>query len=339
MTPIVQVIPDFDTPLHLHQPEYEEYVDPEGGTKFILINKENSDSRWVPDLKQERTLEDSARIAARTAEVLYELGMDVEQDEKEQTEWLKKHPYKAHPQEINRLPIGTDPTELIKIIEKCKRNNAIYNTDSKYDLQEACYKQITMEDGTPVDVPIFEFDVKVEGRLAGSRQDARIGISARYGLDGRDESGTANPFAPMPPQDLYTSKVALKLSALLNEYDKQVVKDAVQLRTYITNRLIEISACGNTKDELRALELLGKVSDVGLFVEKSEINVVHTNSASLEHAIKDKINRLLGNANIEIEDAEYTVPAGAELRPLEDEWAEENQSGFEEDEKTGLQLE
>ena len=80
----------------------------------------------------------------------------------------------------------------------------------------------------------------------------------------------------------------------------------MQLRTYITNRLIEISNCGNSKDELRALELLGKISDVGLFVEKSEITVVATTSAAIEHSIKDKINRLLGQHNLEIEDAVFT---------------------------------
>jgi hypothetical protein len=98
---------------------------------------------------------------------------------------------------------------------------------------------------------------------------------------------------------------ALKLTALINEYDRQVVKDVFQLRTYITNRLIEISGCGSTKEELRALELLGKISDVGLFVEKSEINVTLTSPAQLEHAIKEKINRILGRENIEIDEAEF----------------------------------
>lgn len=98
---------------------------------------------------------------------------------------------------------------------------------------------------------------------------------------------------------------ALKLTALLNEYDRQVVKDVFQLRTYITNRLIEISGCGSTKEELKALELLGKISDVGLFVEKSEVNITMTSPAQIEHAIKEKLNRLLGRENIEIDEAEF----------------------------------
>lgn len=117
---------------------------------------------------------------------------------------------------------------------------------------------------------------------------------------------------------------ALKLTALLNEYDRQVVKDVFQLRTYITNRLVEISGCGNTKDELRALELLGKISDVGLFVEKSEINITTTSPAQIEHAIKEKLNRLLGRENIQIEEAEL-VEDDEELEEEEYEEYEEEE--------------
>ena len=116
---------------------------------------------------------------------------------------------------------------------------------------------------------------------------------------------------------------ALKLTALLDEYDRQVVKDVAQLRTYITNRLVEISGCGNTKDELRALELLGKISDVGLFVEKSEINITTTSPAQIEHAIKEKLNRLLGRENIQIEEAEYTEEE--EELPIEEEEYEDDE--------------
>jgi len=95
-----------------------------------------------------------------------------------------------------------------------------------------------------------------------------------------------------PPQ-LYQGNVALKLSALLSEYDQRVILDAVQARTYITNRLLEISACGEPKSELRAIELLGKLSDVGAFTEKSEITITHRSSVDLKQAIQEKITRLI----------------------------------------------
>jgi hypothetical protein len=102
------------------------------------------------------------------------------------------------------------------------------------------------------------------------------------------------------PPELYQGAVALKLGALLSEYDHRVVLDAVQARTYITNRLIEISACGDTKNELRALELLGKMSDVGAFTEKSEITITHRTSTDIRQVIQEKINRLLQGSVVDV---------------------------------------
>ena len=95
------------------------------------------------------------------------------------------------------------------------------------------------------------------------------------------------------PPALYQGNVALKLAALLTEYDHRVVVDATQARTYIMNRLLELSTCGDTKSELRALELIGKMSDIGAFTEKSEITITHRSSSDLKQVIEQKINRLL----------------------------------------------
>jgi hypothetical protein len=102
-----------------------------------------------------------------------------------------------------------------------------------------------------------------------------------------------SPQASYNPPNLYQGNVALKLSALLNEYDHRVILDATQARTYITNRLLEISSCGDAKQELRAIELLGKLSDVGAFAEKSEITITHRTSDDLKNVIADKIQKLL----------------------------------------------
>lgn len=117
--------------------------------------------------------------------------------------------------------------------------------------------------------------------------------SARGGTYNNPLPAPAKHAAPPLPNNIYSTATALKLAALLSEYEKQVVRDAAQLRTYVTNKLIEISGSGNPRDELRALELLGKVSDVGLFVEKSEIKITHTATAELEDSLRGKIERLL----------------------------------------------
>lgn len=109
------------------------------------------------------------------------------------------------------------------------------------------------------------------------------------------------PSSSYNPPNLYKGSVAVKLGALLDSYDGQVINDAVQARNYITNRLLEISQCGDVKYELRAIELLGKLSDVGAFTEKSEITVTHKTSDDLRKAIQDKIQRLLNMDVVDVE--------------------------------------
>ena len=123
------------------------------------------------------------------------------------------------------------------------------------------------------------------------------------------------------PTGLFDTYTAVKLATILSEYDKKVIDDTAQLRTYITNRLLEESKCGDTKHEIRALELLGKISDVGLFSEKTEISITHTTD-SLQHAIKDKIDRLMGMVGSNVQDAEFEeVESEVELEEIESEVA------------------
>lgn len=113
------------------------------------------------------------------------------------------------------------------------------------------------------------------------------------------ERGGAPSEAVNPPQ-LYQGNVAVKLSALLNEYDHRVLMDAAQARTYITNRLLEISSCGEAKHELKAIELLGKLSDIGAFTDKSEVTVTHRTSNDLKSVIEEKLHRLMTGNIIDI---------------------------------------
>jgi hypothetical protein len=67
------------------------------------------------------------------------------------------------------------------------------------------------------------------------------------------------------------------------------------------------STYGDTKFELKALELLGKHSDIGLFTERSEITINYKNPEDLENAIKERVKRLL---NADVVDV---TPIGADL--------------------------
>ena len=105
--------------------------------------------------------------------------------------------------------------------------------------------------------------------------------------------GNGNTLSPALTQ----TNTAYATAAFLRNYGQMLAFDVVQVRAAITHKLMEIADCGDIKHELRALELLGKHSDVGLFTERSEITINYKTPESLENAIKERIKRLL-NADI-----------------------------------------
>lgn len=90
---------------------------------------------------------------------------------------------------------------------------------------------------------------------------------------------------------------ALAASAFLKQYGQALAADVIQVRAALTNKLMEIANCGDPKYELKAIELLGKHSDIGLFTERSEITVNYNSPDALESAIKERVKRLL-NADV-----------------------------------------
>lgn len=90
---------------------------------------------------------------------------------------------------------------------------------------------------------------------------------------------------------------ALAASAFIRTYGHNLAHDITEVRAALTNKLLEIANCGETKFELKALELLGKHSDISLFTERSELTINYNSPEALETAIKERIKRLL-NADV-----------------------------------------
>jgi len=81
--------------------------------------------------------------------------------------------------------------------------------------------------------------------------------------------------------------------SILDEFSHAVVQQAVEIRHLVTNKLIIDSDNVDPRVRLRALELLGKISDVGLFTDRSEVVVTHQSSAELENRLREKLQRLM----------------------------------------------
>jgi hypothetical protein len=93
--------------------------------------------------------------------------------------------------------------------------------------------------------------------------------------------------------------------AYLDEYGRAVVNHAIELRHTVTNRLIEESQNPDPRIRIRALELLGKVSDVGLFTDRTEVTITHQTTDELRLKLRAKLQRLV-NPPV-IQDAEVKL--------------------------------
>jgi hypothetical protein len=106
-------------------------------------------------------------------------------------------------------------------------------------------------------------------------------------------------------KELGKTAVALRLGHYISDYDKQVIEDKIQVRNLVTNRLLEISEHEDPKYSLKALELLGKASD--LFTERAELTITHKTSDELKDALRARIEKLM-----QLED-KNTVPHSENL--------------------------
>ena len=118
------------------------------------------------------------------------------------------------------------------------------------------------------------------------------------------KEATVKRVAALKPQQL------LFADKLLKEWGHSVVESATQVRHLIMNKLLHETEHEDARIRLRALELLGKISDVGLFSERVEITHTHQTADDLRASLREKLNRLVivqQDAPAEIDDAEFDV--------------------------------
>lgn len=95
----------------------------------------------------------------------------------------------------------------------------------------------------------------------------------------------------------------LETHRILDEYGRIVVGQAVEIRNMVVNKLVIESENPDPRVRLKALELLGKTTEVDLFSNKQEITVNH----KAPDALRDKLREKLETLKSDIEDADYEV--------------------------------
>jgi len=84
------------------------------------------------------------------------------------------------------------------------------------------------------------------------------------------------------------------LVGMLTAYDWSFVEQAKELRGYAVAQILEEVKHPDARIRLKALDMLGKVTEVALFTERVEVKKTEMSDVELEARIKDKLNRFMG---------------------------------------------
>lgn len=158
-----------------------------------------------------------------------------------------------------------------------------------------------------------------ELEVAAATAETLVDLGAPLEFEGNGDSLRnllKNTITGKNKKALTSLPTAAAAGAFLREYGQMVAMDVVEIRTAITNKLLEIANCGDRRYELKALELLGKHSDVGLFTERSEITINHNDPVKLEEAIKERIKRLIHAEVIEASPASLDLDSELDIAPF-----------------------
>lgn len=102
----------------------------------------------------------------------------------------------------------------------------------------------------------------------------------------------------LPPVKDLTPGTIINLEAILSEWDQEVLDVGRRLRNYVTNKLIMESVDPDARQRMKALENLGKISSVGLFSDRVEVNVTHRSIDNIETELRKTLELYMGEAQL-----------------------------------------
>jgi osmotically-inducible protein OsmY len=91
-----------------------------------------------------------------------------------------------------------------------------------------------------------------------------------------------------------TPPAVRKLVGMLTAYDWAFVEQAKELRGYAVSQILEETKHPDARIRLRALDMLGRVTEVALFTDRMEIKKTELSDKEIDEKIKEKLNRFMG---------------------------------------------
>lgn len=152
---------------------------------------------------------------------------------------------------------------------------------------------------------ILQWRDRAKAAVATIREIVELGGEVEVTQQDRQEARSA--MADDKPVKI-TEKNAgqlVHLEAILSEYDRDLLNVTTRLRSFVTNKLLLETVDEDPKIRIKALELLGKITNVGLFSERIDINVTHRTIEQVDQELDQMLEKYLGDVDeVEPETAE-----------------------------------
>lgn len=95
-----------------------------------------------------------------------------------------------------------------------------------------------------------------------------------------------------------------KTVAMLTAYDWKFVEQAQEIRGKAVHQLLDEMEHPDARIRLKAIELLGKVTEIGLFTERIQVKKEELNDEELDNRIKEKLAQLQKTVDTEAKERE-----------------------------------
>jgi hypothetical protein len=100
---------------------------------------------------------------------------------------------------------------------------------------------------------------------------------------------TGSPDAKAALTKITTPPAIARIVSMMTAYEWQFVEEAQRLRAMAVAKIVEETDHPDARIRLKALELLGKVTEVGLFTERIEVKKTALSDVELDAKIKEKL--------------------------------------------------
>lgn len=110
-----------------------------------------------------------------------------------------------------------------------------------------------------------------------------------------------------------TPEAVRHLVAMLSAYDWEFVEQAKNLRGMAVAKILEETNHPDARVRLKALDMLGRITEVALFTERVEVKKADMSDTEIDKKIKEKLNKFMGV--VDVEDVAEINPVSSEMNP------------------------